>query len=630
MRKVLIAFTLILANMLCMVTAARAESVTAGNIFGMFGGTTTIDQGGSLHSQARSIYSLGGGMTSFQGKRVSLLAVDPPSFSAGCSGISWHFGGFAFISVDEIRQLVEAVAQASLGVAVDLAMQTLCPQCYAVMAKLRDIANQMRNAAADACKVAQNFGALLKDKGIFTPGGSNAKCAESGAAKGESASWLDSIAAGGCKLLTDAEAAVKKTGDDVTNWLGGGATSTGKTPSKDQVQAIGNQTYRALDALGYKDGVAKDLMMSYLGMTIVVPPDTDCKSAFTYLQGTSSTSGTPTDTEKKLLEVGATLMGEIKPTSDTTKPDVAQAAQKAATAEGTGATRGPQVCYVPPMITGLEQIGISLVCGFDPKADSERFAAKFHGGGGTSATPIARLSSTALGELCNVTATSGTGNPKVGIHVENFTNPLILTCRKGPDKECMRPRTQNVATLVGETGSGEYTGLAWYILDSLYTGVDRVREGKEALPPETIAVLNGSGYPLYRLINLAAVYPGMADELLQAYGGIIAVQYVLDTLEKISRIGSQPAIHTAPSGGVAPGEIAQMREEINQMSIRTGTMKNQVLRRMNEKRALVDSIVQVNRAVQAEVISRGLGDNNNMAISLKKQIAKPAAPPVKE
>ncbi|WP_144267202.1 conjugal transfer protein TraH, partial [Comamonas thiooxydans] len=177
MRKAIIAFFMTLASMTMFFTSAQAASPTASAIFSGIGGTTTIDQGGAIHSQTRSIYSLGGGMTSFQGKRVSLLAVDPPNFSAGCAGISWHFGGFSFISMDEIRQLIEAIAQASLGVAVDLAMQVLCPQCYAVMSKLREISNMMRNAAADACKVAKALGeSAMNLMGIQTPDMSQQKC----------------------------------------------------------------------------------------------------------------------------------------------------------------------------------------------------------------------------------------------------------------------------------------------------------------------------------------------------------------------------------------------------------------------------------------------------------------------
>ena len=225
MRKVLSAFCLFLMTALVTVQTAQAANPNAASIFNSIGGTTTIDRGGAIHSQARSIYSLGGGMTTFEGKKVSLLAADPPSFSAGCNGISWHFGGFAFISLDEIRQLVEAVAQASLGIAVDLAMQTLCPQCYAVMAKLRDMANMMRNAAADACKIAQNFGAMLKDSGIFPSTSRASDCSKATAEDGKTSSFLDSWAGSACRLLTDSEKVLDDVGNKAKDFLKFGNTS---------------------------------------------------------------------------------------------------------------------------------------------------------------------------------------------------------------------------------------------------------------------------------------------------------------------------------------------------------------------------------------------------------------------
>lgn len=83
MRKLLAAFCLFLSTALLTVQTAQAANAAAADIFNSIGGTTTIDRGGAVHSQARSIYSLGGGMVSFQGKKVSLLSADAPSFSAG-------------------------------------------------------------------------------------------------------------------------------------------------------------------------------------------------------------------------------------------------------------------------------------------------------------------------------------------------------------------------------------------------------------------------------------------------------------------------------------------------------------------------------------------------------------------
>lgn len=615
MRKALFAFVLLFANLLCVVNAAHAQSLTAGNIFQSMGGTVSIDQGGAIHSQARSIYSLGGGMATFNGKKVSLIAADPPGFSAGCSGISWHFGGFSFISMDEIRQLVEAVAQASLGVAIDLAMQTLCPQCYAVMSKLRDIANTMRNAAADACKIAQNFGSLLAKDGKYIPGGSQSTCAEVKAKQNASSGWLEAAGGALCNTLTKAEEAVGSAMGNVNKWLNGESTSDGKTPSKEEITKNQNLTYDALKAMGYKDGVAMDLMMSFLGMAITQASATDCKAVMVNIKGTPTNYRTTDTATNAVIEGNTTVKGEVTGANANTGADVSRGTQRAQSLNATDATKGGQLCFIPPHIIGFDEIGHSLVCGVDAYKDAKRFASKFHNQGGEAAM-MGRLASSSLGELCKVSQLSAS-NQNLGTNVKAIADMELLTC-KDP---CMSPATKKLSDIVKDNGSGEYTGVAWMIIDALYAGVNTIYEGREAIPPETIKILSTSGYPLYRLLNMAAVYPGMADEMLQAYGASIALNYVTDTIERVARVGAQPSLHVVPST-VSPSEVARLREIMSNMLPEFKQKTSQVQRRMAEKRVLVESIVSVNRALQAEVISRGLGDNNNMALSLKKQMAE--------
>lgn len=611
MRKALFAFVLLFANLLCLVNTAHAQSMTAGNIFTSMGGTVSIDQGGSIHSQARSIYSLGGGMATFKGKKVSLIAADPPGFSAGCSGISWHFGGFSFISMDEIRQLVEAVAQASLGVAIDLAMQTLCPQCYAVMSKLRDISNMMRNAAADACKIAQNFGSLLAKDGKYIPGGAQNSCAEYAAKKNESSGWFEAAAGSLCSGLNAAESAVGKAMGNVNKWLNGEPTSDGKTPTKEEISKNQNLTYDALKAMGYKDGVAMDLMLSFLGMAITQASATDCTAVMANIKGTPQNYRTADAATNKVMGGDTTVRKEVTASSASAGASVTDANQTQANTDPTDAKKGGQLCFVPPHIIGFDEIGHSLVCGLEPYRDAQHFAAKFHNQGGAA---LDRLANSSLGELCKVNQLRA--DTAAGANVKAIADMELLSCKE----PCMAPTTKKLSTLVGDNLTGEYTGMAWMILDALYSGVNVIANGTETMPQQTIKVLSSSGYPLYRLLNMAAVYPGMADEMLQAYGASIALQYVTDTIERVARVGAQPSNYVVPST-VSPGEVARLREQMSNMLPEFKGKTSQVLRRMAEKRALVESIIQVNRALQAEVISRGLGDNNNMALSLRRQMA---------
>lgn len=620
MRKLIAAFCLFLSTALVSVQTAQAANSSVGAIFDSIGGTTTIDRGGAIHSQARSIYSLGGGMVSFQGKKVSLLAADPPSFSAGCAGISWHFGGFAFISLDEIRQMVEAVAQASLGIAVDLAMQTLCPQCYAVMSKLRDMANMMRNAAADSCKVAQNFGKMLQDSGIFSSSGRVSDCSKTTSEAGKTSSWLDSMAGSACKLLSDAETELNALGDKTMDFLKFGKPATGKTPDREQLDLTGNVTYKALSALGYEDGVVKDLMLSLLGMSVIHPKsDVDCRTAFKGLSASAAADSKDkvvlTAAEKKILEgvLPEASPKRVEAAADEDGVTIADINTKTPTPGSGGATKGPTVCNAPPLLQDVADIGKLMMCGVNVNAEAETFAKNYMNGADV-ASQVKALSGTSIGTMCP---------PKAN---KDSVDPLLYTCR-GNSGECSEPGMQRYSVLVAATPRNGYTGLAWMVGDALYRGVISVKNNTP-LHDDTKRILNGSGWPLYRLLNMAAVYPGLATQLLDAYAATIANQYAMDTIDKVMRIGSQPSIDARGGRGVSFNNITVVREQIMNLVKLGDDKKNQILARLAEKRNLVDTILQVNKALQAEVIGQGLSGNNQLAVSIKRTaFVGPPAPP---
>lgn len=610
MRKVIQAFCLFLCTALVTVQTVQAANPTAANIFNSIGGTTTIDRGGAIHSQARSIYSMGGGMVSFQGKKVSLLAADPPSFSAGCTGISWHFGGFAFISVDEIRQLVEAVAQASLGIAVDLAMQTLCPQCYAVMSKLRDMSNLMRNAAADACQVAQNFGAMLKDSNIFPASSRASDCAKLTAEGAKASSWMDAAAGQACNLLSSAETALDGNADKQIDFLKFGNKGNGATPSRNSHETSGNITYKALSALGYQDGLVKDIMLSLLGMTIYHPNSAaDCRKAFSSLHGSAkkhpADAANMTTEQKKLLDsiIDTTSPDKVPGASDAEVPTVDDAAVVGATPGPGGSAKGPTVCNAPPLLEGIEAVGQSLMCGFNVDAERANFIKTYY------KDNEKEFAGTSIGTMCQTVAN------------QDHKNPWIYVCGKD-SAECLEPKMARLGTvLASQQSQGGYTGLLWMVGDALFDGVKRVSEN-QPLRDDTKKILSGSGWPLYRLINMGAVYPAMAGQLLEAYASAIAAQYAMDSLDKVVRIGTQPAINMKSGTGVRADQISVVREHIMEMVRLGNASKTMVLQRIAEKRQLVDVVMQVNKALQAEVIGHGLSGNTQLAVSIKRQAAK--------
>lgn len=611
MKKAFLTLFMLFASLTMLFSSPAVASPTAANIFSTMGATTTIDDGGVIHSQTRSIYSFGGGQISVRGKSVSLFAVDPPSFSAGCSGISWHFGGFAFISMDEIRQLVEAISQAALGVAVDLAMQTLCPQCYAVMSKLRDIANAMRNAAADACQIAR---ALVNSaaQALDIPTAASARkatCADYGAKSNTSDGWLSGVAGSACNLLSNAETAIKKIDQSLDSYTNGGNQAGKETPSVEDLAMRGNVTYRALTALGYKDGFIKDAMLSMTGMTLLYASSESatCSGKLPDLAAT-----TPSE------QTTGTAAGDEQSDSagpGPTKPD--QISSTPAVASKGGSTKGPLACHLPPIQAGLGDLANTLICGFNPKVEGEHFASKYYKGG------ILEIANTSLGQLCPTQTAKAASDAK------------MYTCRgesvqkNGSMVDCLNPRMEKMSTLLSQDGSNVtqngYTGLVWMIADALYDGAMRISK-RQPLSDNTVAILNGSGYPLYRVMNMAAVYPGTAREMLEIYTGMIAIHYALDTITRVYAIGANPTIDLRIKTNVPQSQVSQVQETIMNKMGMLSERKSEALNRLNSKRALVEQIVQTNRALQAEIVSTGLIGNSGFALSLKRQLQGSNAP----
>lgn len=605
MRKAIIAFFMSLASLMMFFSSAQAASPTASAIFSGIGGTTTIDQGGAIHSQTRSIYSLGGGMTSFQGKRVSLLAVDPPNFSAGCAGISWHFGGFAFISMDEIRQLIEAIAQASLGVAVDLAMQVLCPQCYAVMSKLRELSNMMRNAAADACRVATAIGkAVLEANSIQLPDKTQQQCGTDSAKSGKTTGFLNSVAGAFCGTLDSATKFLADTGGEIERWMKGVAGPNDKTPDSTSIAGLGNVTYRALGALGYEDGFAKNVILSLLGMSIVYPtPVKDCSETFKHFRDSGR------DEDESAIAVitrteAARTVKKTDPNAEVTAEDASKTTNT--TKKNPGDTeKNLSACHAPPLITDVKEIAKLLLCGVNPKQNAELFAANYYGG------DESKFKATSMAMMCP------TDKETVGTDSYDF---YIYNCRgDAKTKDCIDPKMERFGNYAKSIANLDgYDGLVYMIGAKLFNGVLAVRDG-QPLPPSTVQIIQAVDYPLYRLINLAAVYPGAAGSALEAYGATIATQYVSDTLGMVVKMGSQPAIDFRNQIPVGAPIVNQLRSELAHLLKGDLINKNQTLTRLSEKRALVDMIIQSNKALQSEVISQGLGSNAEMALSLRLQ-----------
>src|SRR5690606_20433495 len=85
-----------------------------------------------------------------------MFSFTPPRVSAGCNGVSAHFGGFSFISGQEFEQMVRSIASgAALGFVTMISIKGLCPICADVIQQLKNAAQMASRLAIDSCKLGQ-------------------------------------------------------------------------------------------------------------------------------------------------------------------------------------------------------------------------------------------------------------------------------------------------------------------------------------------------------------------------------------------------------------------------------------------------------------------------------------------
>jgi len=117
----------------------------------------TTSQPGFYEGQQRGY--LFGGSARFRAPIVSVspLSLQLPRITAGCGGISMFGGSFSFINMDRFTEYLQAIAQNAVGMAFEMALTTLCPQCATVLHKLEDTIQKVNAMSSNSCQAARSL-----------------------------------------------------------------------------------------------------------------------------------------------------------------------------------------------------------------------------------------------------------------------------------------------------------------------------------------------------------------------------------------------------------------------------------------------------------------------------------------
>ena len=223
----------------------------------IFNSMVNVSKPGVYETQRRGVLTGGSFYTRNKIVDTQIAAFAPPSWKGGCGGIDFFAGSFSFINADQFVQLLRAVASNAVGYAFEIALDTTCPQCTAIINTLQEKIQKLNQFAGNSCQLAQG---LVNDVADGVDYARKSKEFNSAAQLGMTESFMDSVMEIGGKdaasqVARDPETAEKLYGNIVWKEL------RSNDVAKWFVQTIGT------------DRPVYEMLMSITGTVIVEKPE---------------------------------------------------------------------------------------------------------------------------------------------------------------------------------------------------------------------------------------------------------------------------------------------------------------------------------------------------------------------
>lgn len=119
------------------------------------GGGVNVTKPTAYKGQQAGYATLGSLYLRTQPRNSNLVSIQLPSVRAGCGGIDIFGGAFSFITEEELIALMEAIMQNAAGFAFELALESLSPAVQEIVAKLRDLIQQVNAGNINSCEAGQ-------------------------------------------------------------------------------------------------------------------------------------------------------------------------------------------------------------------------------------------------------------------------------------------------------------------------------------------------------------------------------------------------------------------------------------------------------------------------------------------
>jgi hypothetical protein len=594
LKKLITIFFALLVGLHPVLSQAADLQSAFGNLVGD-GATATYSRAGAYTSGARNIFVGGGVEVRFPQSRTTLVSVTPPGFSAGCQGISAHFGGISFISGKEIEALVRNIAQGAPGLIINMVIKALCPMCEAVLQNMQKLAQFAAKANMDSCRIANNLVGMLGKEVIgSSASGSealNGACATRGSALNAGTDWYDTNMSV-CQSLSGAVGKLEGYWKQMEDGLygtsgavngsgsaGGGGTRTPTSVAGERcTYGVGNCTWVVLSevfptidksatpntALTSDAEVVRKrlLIMNLLG---------------TVLQGNGASCGADSGTS----ETGSVYDRETRTSFRTIK------------------------CL--PKLEPKQLIGMFMCGNYQ----------------GTAASGSQSMAWTAYCSSMFTTTQGGTTQSAATVLAALKDIP-VMDCgvlegeTESPYKNCKTI----VPKKVGELDLVSGKGFLREVQDLLTEAVTRVRNNRsmadDATGRQIITLINLAPYPLYQAINAAAVYPEAGQQLIDSLSLLVADHLAYAYFQQFMSLSTQTSFAAV---AVPPNAVDRLAAAMNAIRMEGDLNKARMGKTLATQQLVMEEIRKVNSVIQQSVMSEQLLNQQKYANTINTNAA---------
>ena len=198
---------------------------------------------------------------------VNLVSFSPPNIGAGCGGIDLFMGSFSFVNAQAFENLLRQIGQQALGYAFQLAINSMCHSCGALLSSIQSAMQKMNSSLKNTCQLAHGLATRSVGDSLTSIDKS----------VGQVMSSATGVASDIFQAFNNTQSAP---GTNETALASKTATVTGDNGQQQTVAAtdliFGNMTWKALensqsDQLIDQSNVTKEILMSLVGSEIVRP-----------------------------------------------------------------------------------------------------------------------------------------------------------------------------------------------------------------------------------------------------------------------------------------------------------------------------------------------------------------------